>query len=150
MLQTADSCIYMCYSNTETLATSDRNRLSAQRTPVGLTDYPSDGLSDICLFISFYSFLLTNRIFCFLMTLPQGQSFGVFQTALAILTQAGRTLNLSTCGMGLCNNAFLWEYSWSPFLPSNTLKYFLNTTVDCCSDSHQSSQLCFLDWAPSM
>lgn len=94
MLQTADSCISVCYSNTVTVTSDSREaeavspRPPHTRQPIRLS---SDGLPHLFSFILL--FWLASRISVIFMTFPQGQSFGVFQTNLAVVTQAGRTLS---------------------------------------------------------
>lgn len=150
MLQTADSCIYMHYSNMETLATSDKNCVFSAYTR-WLIRLPIWWVIRLFYFASFYLFLLTNRIFVLFNDISSGPEFLGFPNSSCYSYSNRKNPELLYLWDGtLCNNAFLWEHSGSPFLPRNILKYFLNTTVYYCSDGHQSSQLCFLDWAPGM
>ena len=115
------------------------------RQPVRLS---SDELPHLLSFILL--FWLTSRISVIFMTFPQGQSFGVFQTNLVVVTHAGRTLSpslrLSTCGGGTLAQCISLRALW--VLTGNIIKYFLNTTAYYHSDSHQSGQLCLSDQAP--
>lgn len=152
MLQTAGSCISMHQSNMVTAASDSREaeavslRPRHTQQPIRLS---SDGLPH--LFSSILLFWLVSRISVIFMTFPQGQSFGVFQTNLAVFTQAGRTLSsslsLSACWGGTLAQCISLRALW--VLTGNIIKYFLNTTAYYQSDPHQSGQLCLWIRHPS-
>lgn len=116
MPQTAGSCISMHQSNMVTAASQPRNGAVSLRPrhtqqPIRLS---SDGLPH--LFSSILLFWLVSRI-SVIYDISQGQSFGVFQTNLAVFTQAGRTLSsslsLSACWGGTLAQCISLVYSKS-------------------------------------
>lgn len=136
MLLPADSCIYMHQP------TRKHQLCQAAYRPSVCCRAPHLTGSHTC-FVSFYIFVWGGVIEheFFLMTFPQGQSFWSFQTALATVPQAGRTL--SSCWWdGLSRTMHFFGSTRSGwFFPVNLIKYFVNTAAYYRSDSigHPSS-----------